>query len=695
MIKRKIYTLIFLIFTIAIFSQDINILENKLNNASDEKRVDILNKLSLAYFSKDIDKSLVYIEKAIQLSKKIDYLSGLANSQKNMGSYFFYNGKYQKALDYYHKCVQNAEEINNKSIKAKVLNNMGHIYKRLGNYKKAYETYLKSFSIKRDISSPPNSIASAYNNLGMIKMKVNEYEAALEHFYNALDIYNDIQEINPIYIAYVYNNIAIIFEELFQYQKAIDYYQKALNIFNKNQYIRETASIFNNIGMVYLVQKQYDQSLHYFEKARAVADSVNNKNIECSSIQNIANTYLNKENYDKALLNFKKALRLAKELGHKEALAVIYSNVGNIYQENGEYEKAEDYYLKSLRINKELNSMKSIAFQYGFLAEIAHLQKNNLKAYKYQKKYNVMRDSIFSEETTAKIAELETKYELTEKENEIKLLEKDSQIKDLKISKHKRNYYFMLVLTVIITISIILLTTFYIKRKKTLNELNKTHKQLQKEKDKSEKLLLNTLPEKVVKELKDTGKSNPELFRDVSVLFLDLVDFTTKSNQLSPSQIINELNFLFNEFDQITKKNNCERIKTIGDAYLAVCGMPEPNEKSAHNIAKAAIEILEFLNNNTSKAKIQWQARIGIHIGPIIGGIIGNQKYIYDIFGDTINTTVRIEEYSKPMKINTSKDIYLKLKDSFNFSKRGKTQVKGKGIVEMYYLNQPINNKLD
>jgi len=211
-------------------------------------------------------------------------------------------------------------------------------------------------------------------------------------------------------------------------------------------------------------------------------------------------------------------------------------------------------------------------------------------------------------------------------------------------------------------------------------------RELADEKDKTEELLLNTLPLKVVNELKQNGKSEPESFEDVTVYFSDIVGFTSISSRLEPKVLINELNEIFTSFDDIMERFGCERIKTIGDAYLAVCGMPDKNENHAVNMLQAAIEIKKYLYHRNKSSEIEWKVRIGIHSGKVVGGIVGVRKYIYDVFGDTINTTARMESNSESMRINISETTHHLVKDKFSFVGREPMEIKGKGLMKMYFL---------
>jgi class 3 adenylate cyclase len=213
------------------------------------------------------------------------------------------------------------------------------------------------------------------------------------------------------------------------------------------------------------------------------------------------------------------------------------------------------------------------------------------------------------------------------------------------------------------------------------------------EKERSDKLLLNILPARVANELKDCGSSIPECFDNVTVFFSDIVNFTKLTSTIDPREVIQELSVVFTAFDQIFNRNHCVRIKTIGDAYLSVSGMPDPDENHAANVLNAAWEAIEYLNERNKTTKMKWQMRMGVHSGNVVGGIVGIEKYIYDVFGDTINTAARMEHNSEPMKINVSEETYQLVAKRFKFHYRGLIEAKGKGAIGMYFLESGILDK--
>ena len=220
-------------------------------------------------------------------------------------------------------------------------------------------------------------------------------------------------------------------------------------------------------------------------------------------------------------------------------------------------------------------------------------------------------------------------------------------------------------------------------------ELAQQNMLLQKEKQKSEDLLQNVLPRRIARELLATGHCTPKLFAEATVCFADIVGFTAASTRLSPETIIGELNEIFTGFDAIATRHGCERMKTIGDAYLFVCGVPKPDPGHAENIARSALEMVEFLEKRNQQAEHAWQIRVGVHSGPVVGGVVGTEKYLYDIFGDTVNIAARMEELGTPMQVNVSDRTHAILGDKFPFAKGEEIEVKGKGRQVMYTLGLP------
>ena len=206
------------------------------------------------------------------------------------------------------------------------------------------------------------------------------------------------------------------------------------------------------------------------------------------------------------------------------------------------------------------------------------------------------------------------------------------------------------------------------------------------ERDKSESLLRNILPQSVAEELKASGRAAPQVYAETTVLFADLVNFTAASTELEPAALIGELNDIFTIFDDVLSTWGCERIKTLGDGYLAVCGAPLALPDHAQRMIGAGLDMLGKLEDRNAAGGRRWELRIGVNSGPIVGGVVGVRKYIFDVFGDTVNTAFRLQSMSVPMGITLSESSARLLDGSRELVPRSLREVKGKGAMRNYYL---------
>lgn len=214
-------------------------------------------------------------------------------------------------------------------------------------------------------------------------------------------------------------------------------------------------------------------------------------------------------------------------------------------------------------------------------------------------------------------------------------------------------------------------------------------KDLRSEKEESERLLHNILPVSIANELKKKGYTSAQSFKQVTMLFTDFKGFTAQSALISPEHLVAELNDIFKGFDAIMDEYGVEKIKTIGDAYMAVCGLPEEREDHALQCIRAGQGMLDFLAKRAKTAKIKWQMRVGIHSGGLVAGVVGTKKFTYDVWGDTVNTAARMESNGEPGRINISKVTSEIVKDYFEFEPRGFIEAKGKGKIEMFFVGKP------
>ncbi|MEG4085395.1 adenylate/guanylate cyclase domain-containing protein [Microcoleus sp. POL10_C6] len=222
--------------------------------------------------------------------------------------------------------------------------------------------------------------------------------------------------------------------------------------------------------------------------------------------------------------------------------------------------------------------------------------------------------------------------------------------------------------------------------KERTNALNETLSALRVQQEQSERLLLNILPEEIANRLKRGDSTIADTFADVTVLFADIVGFTQLSSRVSPTQLVALLNDIFSTFDNLAEKHGLEKIKTIGDAYMVVGGLPIPRRAHAEAIAEMALDMQQAITDFSNLHNQDFSIRIGINSGPVVAGVIGIKKFIYDLWGDTVNTASRMESHGLPGCIHVTETTYQQLREKYSFENRGAIEVKGKGQMTTYLL---------
>jgi class 3 adenylate cyclase len=310
------------------------------------------------------------------------------------------------------------------------------------------------------------------------------------------------------------------------------------------------------------------------------------------------------------------------------------------------------------------------------------------KALDYYERISVMTDSLQAEETNRKLQQIEFAKQIVAdslKREEEKLRMQIAHEAEVR-KKNRAKNIFIIVAGFLLVIALgILRRIIYIRKAK---------KEIEHEKKRSENLLLNILPQEIAEELKEKGRADARRFDNVSILFTDFKDFTKVAEELSPDELVNRINSCFEQFDSICNKYDIEKIKTIGDSYMAAGGLPAPTEVSTKNTVLAGIEMATFINRQKNKCSDQdnfcFEMRVGIHTGPVVAGIVGVTKFQYDIWGDAVNTASRMESAGEAGKVNISQHTYEMIKNDpeFIFQPRGEVQTKGKGKVRMWFVER-------
>ncbi len=677
----------------------------------------------------DYPQALEFLNEALQLSEKENDKGGLSKTLGNIGVVYRKMSNYPQALEFFTKALSLDEELGNKSGMIIHLGNIGLVHRDLSDFNSALQAFLKALSLSEelgnklgiarqlgniggvhsDLSDYPKAleylgqalslseeigrkqlIATNLCIIGNVYLDISEYAKALENYRRALSIYEDLT--NKSGIALVHGNIGALYKELSDYPQALEYYSKALNLAEELGDKKGAAIHLTNIGNVHSSLADYSKAMDYYGRALNLAEEVGNKSLVATNLGNIGTVYHQLADYNQALEYHKRALHLDEDLGISGGVSRHLASIGQVYAALADFANAQEFYENALAMRVQMghrseaaHTRASLAALYAnplnaqrdeqkaesllresiatthelgtkhfeahkTLAELCEAQKRWQEANREWKQYYAMKDEVQSAEAQKSAALIEQRRQIAEREKEIAIA-KAAALAELKATRG---------------------------------------------------LLDAVLPTSIATRMIAGEKRIADYFPKVSILFADIVGFTSIATEVPPHIVVDFLNHVFDVYDEIIKRHGCEKIKTIGDGYMAIAGAPTACEDHAERLARAAIEmqrdiklpteILDYLPNGAS-----FSIRIGIHSGAAVCGVIGRERFVWDVYSDAVNTASRMESNGVAGKIHVSKDFAELIQNrqkasassaEFRLEERGEIEIKGKGMMRTYFLGR-------
>jgi adenylate cyclase len=692
----------------------------------DTVRAKLLNDLARRYYTIDPSVGIQFAQKGVRLGEKLPDKKFLAGALSALGGNYLTQADYPPALENYQKALEINQRIGNLQGIGNNYNNIGLVYYSIFDYPRALEYYQKTLGVNERTGNN-TGMANSLGNLGNIYNELRDYPKALNYYERALAISEKTGNLQNVAGNLV--NLGNVYTQLRDNNKALEYKQRALKI---NEQLGNQARIANNlgnIGNVYIQLEDYPAAIQYHERALAISEKMNDKKAAAFNYEGIGTVHFLQKNYEQAVAYEMKALELSTGVGSLSTASEALLSLSQIYEATEKFDSAYNAYKGYILLRDSMNNAeqqkevtkRTLQFEFGKKEDSlrqhqiitdAKLEQQILLAAKQQQELAYKQIAINLANKDKELqhlaylksqADLQFEQSLTrEKAEQLSLAENEKQLQATQVSLQKTQLELqdkaiqtqktqgLFYLAGIILLSLL---SFFIFR----NFLNqqKSNRIIQSEKQKSDELLLNILPIEVAEELKESGSAMARHFNEVTVLFTDFVDFTRISETLSPQELVSELHLNFKAFDDIIGRYGLEKIKTIGDAYMAVSGLPIQSEQHALMAAQAALEIQAFVRNRQKSIAGQFEIRIGLHSGPVVAGIVGVKKFAYDIWGDTVNTAARMESSSEPGKINLSGATYDLIKDKLACDYRGKIAAKNKGEIDMYFLSEHVVPKSD
>lgn len=603
----------------------------------DTSKVAALNALSSELIQNDeLDQAKSYADQAITLADQLDFKKGKAYALKNKGLAEYYQSNYKEVLNNWTQSLKTFEVIQDTLGIANLALNLGVVYYDQGSLAKALDYYLQSLSFSEKLGDPIR-ITSALVNIGGVYSQMEENDKALS-YYQQVERY--LSNLNNLNIQSTYlMGIGEVYSKRNDNDNALKYYKEALAV---NKDTPDYAHILTMIGKEERKIGNVQRAMEYFDLAYKTAKESDQPLDQVQTLLALGDLF-QESNTSLALKSYKEAETLALGMETNEELSDIYQGMAVAYQTTGNFKNA----------------------------------------FEYQNKYLVLKDSIFNIKTDDKIRGLQFDFDLEKKQDENDKLLQEAQIADLQAKRQKYVIYGTV-------LGLLLVFVLAVGSYKRYRYVKKTNKIIEEEKNRSENLLLNILPDETALELKQNGKVKAKKFESVTVMFTDFKGFTSYSQNLSPELLVKTVDYYFSKFDAIMEKYDLEKIKTIGDAYMCAGGLPFPTKDHPYKMVQAAFEIARVMEEtklNPPKDIVPFDVRIGINTGGIVAGVVGTKKFAYDIWGDTVNVAARMETLSEPGRVNVSQSTYLLIKDSYNCEHRGQIHVKNKGMMDMYFVN--------
>ncbi len=616
--------------------------------ANDTDKLDAYGSLISQYNDINLDTSMYYAYRLMAHARKMDWDRGDLFAYNYVGFVHYLQSHFDSAKYYYDKCIAGYTRLN--------------------------DTF---------------ELAGCYHSMADMYGSSNQLSISLGYYFKALAAYQSIGEEN---IATLYSDIGDLYGVAGEPEQANTYYEKALEANSKYGDRFDRAYIMMSLVESLIEDKEYDEAIKYADSVIQIYTEFGNKFFIAVGENYLAECYYNKGNYNKAQRLFRLSGGYFSRASDKQYVAYSNVSLGKTYlavaadttgykADTSLFEPTrEQNYLKAIELLNDarvffegINEQTTLIDIYGYLSEAYEGTGETDAALVLYKRRSALKDSLDIQNESKKVAKLDA-------QKAIELKDKELELQQVLIAKKKNERVALIAGIAVLFIVLAIIFRNY-------RERGRANKMLSEEKRKSEELLHNILPEEVADELKERGATTAHQYDHVSVIFTDFVNFTTAGERMGSQALVEELHSCFKVFDDIMERHGIEKIKTIGDAYLAVCGLPTTDEHHAGKVVQAALDIRTFmLQRRAQLGDKTFEVRIGVHSGEVVAGIVGVKKFAYDIWGDTVNTAARMETNSEPGKINISETTYELVKDKFTCTYRGEIEAKGKGMLKMYFV---------
>lgn len=594
------------------------------------------------------------------------------------------------ALEGYRAAVDFFTHVSDIGYLARAKENMGLAMLRLGQLDEAV-TWFTEAMMCLEQTGDELALIKLKANFGILHVERGDTQTALNYYLEALTGYETNK--NFRLVGQIAANVGFCYAELANYPLAFEYLNKAISNSRDANDLRSLAVSTSVLGEVFLACADYERALHWFEESLKHSLAIGNMSAVSTKRLLLGVTYLQLERTTDAAFQLETAFALASEQANNRAINKVSAYLALVRLRQGRLAEASERITEAIHVAQSSGLGRDLMSFYIIEARIALAQNHLAKCKNAVQEVIALAEQMKTEKELSDALHL--LYQVERAQDHVlpalEALEQYQLIHARILGEQKQRQMALLDAEQKISVQAY-------EHKRTLAEERKLRNQ-------QRILLTNMLPEEIAERLMNGEPQVADRFAEVSVMFLDLVNFTELASHIPPEHVLHVLNKIFGTCDEIVKKHGVTKIKTIGDAYMAVAGAPVVSHDNVKRMAMAALEIRKALTDlliepPNDRQDVSWakgltdqEVRIGIHCGPASAGIIGNVRMAYDVWGDTVNVGARMEQTGLPGLIQVTEHFRQRLletaPDVATFSKRGPVEIKGRGVMETWWMHMP------
>ena len=622
-----------------------------------------------AYYQRKWEMSSYYVKIGIGLAKSTGDQERLAYFYNTQGITLRRMDNCEGAIDSYLQAIEINKAIKDSLQLGRNYNNLANCYRETGKYARSLEILNEGLAIRQALKDTVG-IGNLYMNLGNTFDEVYNYEKAIENYLSAQQYYtlakNNLRSAGSLF------NTGLVYHNLNNYDQAIKYYNQVKQITEDNGYDGLLGTVYQNLGNVYSQLNQSNKAIENHQAALRVFEEQEMLRDQNDVYLNLGIEYSKINKTDSAQYFLSKSLELSRSGDDNNQLANAHLELGRLFIQKGAYKNALENLEKGKLIAEKNDNKKLLSYAQLYLYELYEKIGDSSKALAYFKNFHDLKDSLALMAQEKSVTTIKARYDFEKQADEIELLNKENELKEAEVVRVQNQRTYLLILLLLSSI-ILGGITFLFRYSKKKNSI------ITQERDKAKTLLLNILPPKTAEELTQKGSVKAKRYDEATVLFTDFVHFSKYSKNIPPEEVVRNVDFYFRNFDRISEKYGMEKIKTIGDAYMCVGGLPEISSDHPMRAIMTAKEILRFvkeIQHSPPEGIHPFDIRIGINTGPVVAGVVGLNKFQYDIWGDTVNMASKMESSARHGSIAISQYTYEKVKEHIECQYRGEVEIK-------------------